>query len=163
MAKKKKKDDLLAYKVVFGIMLGIVLILIIALIKLSVEQKQRGNVQLIIPILSDKINEEFNIDISNLKENETKTYVFKVTNYRDKEINKENIDYSLSLNKLGNDVDISMYKNQEKDNLLIKDDFKVMGTLFKEQKMEYTYTIKIKANKKVENKKKISISINTIN
>ena len=73
------------------------------------------------------------------------------------------IDYSLSLNKLGNDVDISMYKNQEKDNLLIKDDFKVMGTLFKEQKMEYTYTIKIKANKKVENKKKISISINTIN
>ncbi len=140
------------------------LILVIVLTAVAVNKKKeydkKQSVDIIMPILEKSVNNTFNIDISNLEENNLKSYTFKITNYKDKTTNTSKISYKISIDTKENDVELKLYKNKDSNNLF-KDleKYEITATLPKNKKQEAIYTLVIKANKEIEKDKTIEVKI----
>lgn len=170
--KKKKKDSVLKkiipkttsekiLTLVFILLLVTVITLLCIAISKKNEYKQKQSADIVIPIVEKETNNTLNVDISELSENSLKDYSFHITNYKENNINKEEVSYSIFLSTNDNDVTLKLYKNGTEDNLL-KDltEYEVKDLkLEKNTKQDDVYTLIIKANKTIEKNQSIKIQI----
>lgn len=152
------KDTLgLVLSIIFIILLIFTLILGVKVIKARKNYKEHLKANIVVPVLGTGVNNEISVDISNMKKDETREYVFKVTNTKNKNINKEEVSYNLVFGNLEN-IDVQVYKNNEKENLLTSD--KIEGlSLKKDETQTDTYKVEIKAKKKIKDKELLKIAI----
>ena len=148
------------------IILVIVLILLVILnafltvkvIKQSKIEKEKVHTMITIPVLGEQTNNEISVDIANMKKGETKDYSFKVSNSKDKNINDEEVIYGLQL-VYEDGIEVEVYKNDGKDNILPENNIILDNKLKAKEEQEDIYTLKIKANKKTEDKKLLTIKV----
>lgn len=172
MAKKKKKNKLIPtgkteiiLSIIFIILLITVIILAIIAKDKKEEYKKKTEADIVMALVEKNTNNVLNIDISNLAEKGLKEYSFRIKNYNDKKLNKEVEEYNIALDTNGNDVTLKLYKDKDNTDLL-KDNSKLEInniSLSTSKKEETVYTIIIKANKKIEDKKNIKLKVTTTN
>lgn len=171
--KKKKLIDNLIPKTTgekillffFISLLAIVIILIFKVVALK-QETTKEDTNLTIPLLSNKINNTFSVDLEELSKDEITEYKFKITNYKEDTISKEDIEYKLNLTKNSDAVSIKLYKNGSDENLLTEDTDNFViddNTLEKNEKNEDTYYLIIRVKEEVEKKDNIEIKITGIN
>lgn len=155
----KKKIENLGLKIGFTSLLILVIILATIIFIHNSSKEYNGKVDLIVPVIKDNLQSEALINISNLKKNNSTTYVLKITNYNKKDINKYLFGYTIILDKQSNPVSLKVYKNNNKKNVLDSSLEIVNNSLRSSSKQEDIFVIKIKANKNISNKKYIKLDI----
>ncbi len=170
--KKRKKNKIIpktkSEKILVGIIIAllvIVLILgIVAICAKSSHDKKMKETKTV-AILDNKTNGKLNVDISKMNDTALKDYKFEITNYKDGTINSNKTKYKITITKNSNNVSLALYRNDENKELL-NDDKESMSIEYqinsKKKKTDKYYLI-IKANSNIDNKKSISIKIDTIN
>lgn len=103
--------------IIFSLLVILVIILGIFAINKKSTTKETVKSNIIIPIMEKNSKNELSIDISQMKKDQQKEYIFKVTNVQDKNINKENIEYSIKFTKPSS-ITLELYKNNSDKNLL---------------------------------------------
>lgn len=171
--KKKKLIDILIPKTTgekillffFMSLLAIVIVLVFKVITIK-QETAKEDINLTIPLISSKINNTFSVDLEELSKDEITEYKFKITNYKEDKISKEDIEYKINLTKNSDAVSIKLYKNGSDKNLLTEDTNKFViadNTLEKNAKNEDTYYLIIRVKEEVEKKDNIEIKITGIN
>ncbi len=144
----------------FVALLILVIILAFVAVNKKKEYDKKQSADIIMPIIEKGVNNTFNVDISNLKEKGLKSYIFRITNYKDKKINSKQIEYKISINTLENDVELKLYKNKDDKNLLANSNkYEITAKLPKDKKQEDVYTLIIKANKEIEKNQTIEVKV----
>lgn len=159
--KKKKldqKDKILL--VIFFILLVLVIILSVVAFGVKHKEKQQQTANVIIPIMEKTAEGELGIDISKMKKDETKEYTFIISNYKQEEINKEEIQYNLIMS-IPDSVNIKIYKNDQELTYTESDGVIKLeaNDLKKNKKSEDTYRLEIKTTKDMTKKSIIDIKI----
>ena len=117
MKKKKNKNKLL---IVFIVLLVIVSILGIDILFLEKSKiKDEDKTDIVVPVIEEKENYSFSVDLKDIKKAQKVIYKLKITNYRNKTINKKQLEYTLKILNDDN-IDIEIYK----DNKKISNDYK---------------------------------------
>ncbi|MBR6949226.1 MAG: hypothetical protein IKH54_03470 [Bacilli bacterium] len=132
--------------------------LTVKVIKQSKLEKEQVHTMITIPVLGEQTNNEISVDIANMKKGETKDYSFKVANNKDNNINQEEVIYGLQL-VYEDGIEVEVYKNDNNDNILPKNNIILDNKLKAKEEQEDIYTLKIKANKKTEDKKLLTIKV----
>lgn len=132
--------------------------LTVKVIKQSKLEKEQVHTMITIPVLGEQTNNEISVDIANMKKGETKDYSFKVANNKDNNINEEEVIYGLQL-VYEDGIEVEVYKNDNKDNILPNNNIILDNRLKAKEEQEDIYTLKIKANKKTEDKKLLTIKV----
>lgn len=132
--------------------------LTVKVIKQSKLEKEQVHTMITIPVLGEQTNNEISVDIANMKKGETKDYSFKVANNKDNNINEEEVIYGLQL-VYEDGIEVEVYKNDNKDNILPNNNIILDNKLKAKEEQEDIYTLKIKANKKTEDKKLLTIKV----
>lgn len=160
---KTKTEKILS--IVFIIMLLLVIVLLCIAINKKKELAKKQNADIVIPVLEKSTNNTVNIDISNLKEKGLKDYSFRITNYKEKTMNKAVTAYNISFDTNENDVTLKLYKNgSEEDLFKDKTSYEIKSLSLKsKEKQEDVYTVIIKANKEIKNKQSIKVKITSEN
>lgn len=157
--KKLDKQD----KILLGT-LGLLIILVIILTITALNLKDKAStkkVNITIPILEEQTKNEISVDLSEMTAGETKEYVFKISNYKDKDINKNNINYDILITPSKN-ATIQLYKNGSTKNLVAKNNYEIEDNkLQKNKKLEDEYHMIIKTTKTPERKDRIVLKINS--
>lgn len=152
MKKKNKKttEDLLnstkKLMIVFILLFVLVIFLFVLCVIKYKESKENEFANIVIPVYELNTNYEFNINAKILSE--VDEYTFKIVNYKNKEINKEEIPYKIEI-KNNTKSTIKVTKNDAKKDLMNKQKEKIIDeeTLKKDEKENIYYHIKItKAN-----------------
>ena len=150
----------------FITLLILVIILSFKAINLKKEFNRRQEMDFIMPVLDNKTNNSFEVDLTDMKKDDIKEYKFMITNYKDKNIAKEEISYQIELANNSDDVKIKLYKEKEDKNLLSEKE-KVQklenNSLTGNEKDSDTYYLIIRATDEVTKKDNISIKITSIN
>lgn len=146
----------------------ILLISVIALAFITVDKKKEYEAKqtdITMPIIEEGANNTLNVDISNLSKGALKEYKFKITNYKDKKVNSEKISYNIYVDTLENDVTIKLYKSSNEKNLFQGlEKYEISNiSLPKNKKSDDLYTLIVKANSNIENKKSVEIKITSTN
>ncbi len=161
-ARKKIKINMDKTDIILVIVLILLVILNIFLtvkaIKQSKLEKEQVHTMITIPVLGEQTNNEISVDIANMKKGDTRDYSFKVANNKDKSINDEEVIYGLQL-VYEDGIEVEVYKNNGKDNILPENNIILDNKLKAKEEQEDIYTLKIKANKKTENKKLLTIKV----
>ena len=161
-ARKKIKINMDKTDIILVIVLLLLVILNIFLtvkvIKQSKLEKEQVHTMITIPVLGEQTNNEISVDIANMKKGDTRDYSFKVANNKDKSINDEEVIYGLQL-VYEDGIEVEVYKNNGKDNILPENNIILDNKLKAKEEQEDIYTLKIKANKKTENKKLLTIKV----
>ena len=161
-ARKKIKINMDKTDIIIVIVLILLVILNIFLTVKVIKQSKLENKQvhtmITIPVLGEQTNNEISVDIANMKKGDTKDYSFKVANNKDKSINDEEVIYGLQL-VYEDGIEVEVYKNNGKDNILPENNIILDNKLKAKEEQEDIYTLKIKANKKTENKKLLTIKV----
>lgn len=148
----KKKSKTTSERVLLGIFLALLIIVIILGIFCIVKKQELSNNQnanIRIPIIEENANSELAINISNMEKGETKEYKFRITNYKEKKINKKQIKYNI-LYMSDAKIKLELYKNEESKNLLEKNKMEINNVSLKpKKKQEDLYHLKIKAIEEV--------------
>lgn len=149
----------------FIALLVLVIILTIVAVNKKKEYDKKQSADIIMPIIEKSVNNTFNIDISNLKEKGLKDYSFRITNYKEKTMNKAVTAYNISFDTNENDVTLKLYKNgSEEDLFKDKTSYEIKSLSLKtKEKQEDVYTVIIKANKEIKNKQSIKVKITSEN
>lgn len=142
--------------IVFLALLIFTIILGFKVNNLKAIQREEVNANIILPVLEKESFNEISVDISNMKKDETKEYVFKISNSKNNSINNEEIKYNIELENntdleievLKNDEKISLTNNELLDNYLIKDAEQID-----------TFKLIIKAKKKIKDKELLQIKV----
>ena len=132
--------------------------LTVKVIKQSKLEKEQVHTMITIPVLGEQTNNEISVDIANMKKGETKDYSFKVANNKDNNINQAEVIYGLQL-VYEDGIEVEVYKNDNNDNILPKNNIILDNKLKAKEEQEDIYTLKIKANKKTEDKKLLTIKV----
>ena len=152
MKKKNKKttEDLLnstkKLMIVFILLFVLVIFLFVLCVIKYKESKENEFANIVIPVYELNTNYEFNINAKILSE--VDEYTFKIVNYKNKEINKEEIPYKIEI-KNNTKSTIKVTRNDAKKDLMNKQKEKIIDeeTLKKDEKENIYYHIKItKAN-----------------
>ena len=151
-----KTDTILVIVLILLVILNI--FLTVKAIKQSKLEKEQVHTMITIPVLGEQTNNEISVDIANMKKGDTKDYSFKVANNKDKSINDEEVIYGLQL-VYEDGIEVEVYKNNGKDNILPENNIILDNKLKAKEEQEDIYTLKIKANKKTENKKLLTIKV----
>lgn len=161
-AKKNRKytnqdKALLSTFVILAIL--VIILIVIALNMKNIVNEEKVNIT--IPVLEVNSQNEISIDISEMKVGEIKNYNFKIANYKDSNVNNEEISYDISIIASEN-VTIELYKNDSNKNI-IKDNNLIIenNKLPKDKKKEENYRLAIKAKKQVLNNENITLKINS--
>lgn len=175
--KKKKKNKLinkfipktqseLILSISFIVLLILVIVLSIIAINLKHEHNLKKDMNLVIPLLEKKANNTFLVDLSKMEKDEIKEYKFMITNYKDKQLAKEEIDYNIELINNSKSVSIKLYKEKEDKNLLTENKDKNIiknNKLIKDKKDTDTYYLIMRAKEKPKKEDNISVKIIGIN
>lgn len=147
--------------IVFVVLLIGVIILGIKAISLKKEAKDETKENLVMTILDKDTNNEFFVDLSDLKDNGIKEYKFTIANYKDKNILNDELKYRIDLTN-NSTTTIKLYKNKTDNNLLTGDSktYSISDNkLEKNKKMSDTYYLIIRANGNIKENENISIKI----
>lgn len=139
--------------ILFIFMSFIVLLLSIILVYKKINDNDK--VDLVVPLTSNSLTMDLNVDISNIKVGKDKIYIIKVNNYKEGILNKKKIKYYFNINDNNNDIEI--YKNKSDVNIY-KDGKTDNQILLIDNKYSTYYTIVI--NVKNKKSKFINIKIN---
>lgn len=149
--KKRKIKPETILLIVFLLLCVVVFVLAIVLVtKKSDYQKDKFNIN--IPVTKEELEKGINIEVltKELKKNESKEYKFRVVNYINDKVNKENLTYKIAVKTSSkSSLNIELYSTEESKELLEAKQ-QVKGLLLeKDKKEEITYTLKItkKTNK----------------
>lgn len=165
-SKKKKKFNLKDLdkqdKALLGTLaLLIVLVAVLAVIALNIknnEQNKKANI--VIPVLEEQTQNEISVDLSDMKKGETKEYIFKISNYKQAEVNEKEITYDIIITS-SESAKIKLYKGDSKKNLLAEDLNVEDNKLPKDKKTEDEYHLIIEATKEPGKTDKITLKINS--
>ncbi len=126
---------------------------------LGQTKKDEVQANIVVPVLSTSTNNELSIDVANMKAKEEKEYIFKISNERNGNINKEEIIYSVQFVKDDN-IALEVFKNSSDKNLLTNSELKINDNkLSALEKQEDTFTVKIKTIAKTKDKQLVTIKV----
>lgn len=135
----------------------VVILLVIALVQKN-KSKDIEKSSITIPVLEENVESRIAINLSELPESQE--YVFIVSNYKDKKINKRTLEYDVEITNNDN-VRIEIYKNGKKRNVL-SDDYEVEDNkLAKNKKQEDVYKLVIKDTKNIKANSELVIEIDS--
>ncbi len=135
----------------------VVILLVIALVQKS-SNKTKEQSHITIPVLEENVESRISINLSELSE--SNEYVFIVSNYKDKDINKKVIDYDIEITNNDN-VRVEIYKNDIK-NTVIDNDYEVEGNkLTKNKKQEDVYKLVITDTKNIKENSELIVEIDS--
>ena len=155
--KEVKKDDTkTALLIVLIIMTIIVIILFIITMILYNKRKEEAKKPATIPIVSENIKAVMSIDISNMKKNEKKEYLFNVSNYGNKLTAKKDVQYTINVGENKYNLNIELYKNDELKSL---DDNE--NSLAKNKKQKDEYKLVITCQENIAKNSKLKVNINS--
>lgn len=160
-----KTTSELILTLIFIILLIVIIILSVKAVNLKKEQENRQDA-LVIPILKRGTSDNFSVDLSSMKVDEIKEYKFIITNYQDKILAKEDINYQIELTNNSSAISLKLYKNEEDTNLLTSNSSNSLiqdNTLSKNKKTQDTYYLIIRVKEPVKNKDNITVKITSIN
>ena len=155
--KEVKKDNTkTALLIAFIIMSIIVVILFIITMVLYNKRKEEAKKPDTIPIVSENIKAVMNIDISNMKKNDKKEYLFNISNYGNKLTAKKEISYTIKVGENKYNLNIELYKNDKLENL---DNNK--NGLPKNKKQLDEYKLVITCQEDLAKNSKLKVNINS--
>ena len=139
--KKKNVQDLLKSVKTLTIVFVLLLVLVVFLLVLCVikykEAKSNAFANMVIPIYELNTEYEFSINAKILSE--VNEYTFKIVNYKNKEINKEEIPYKIEVKNNTNSI-IKVTKNDSKKDLMNKQKETIIDeNILKKEKKDYAY------------------------
>lgn len=143
---KKNVQDLLksvkTLTVVFILLLALVIFLLVLCIIKYKESKANAYANMVIPVYEVNTDYEFSINAKILSE--VDEYVFKIVNYKNKEINKEEIPYKIEIKNATNSI-IKVTKDDSKKDLMKNQKETIIdeNTLKKDTKENIYYHVKI--------------------
>ena len=149
MIDKVKKNKLL---IVFIALLVLVILLGIKIYNLEKKSKKKTNVDFVIPVIKKNSDYDFKVTLNDLKKDNKVIYIFKITNYRNKNINKKNIKYNMNID-YSNDLNIKVLENSKEIESKLSD-----IKLTKNKKDSHIYKLIITPNKDLKDST-IAISI----
>ena len=170
VAKKEttKKETQVEKKLVLNqekalaVTLVVLAILVVILLVIALVQKNRSKdlekSSITIPVLEENVESRIAINLNELPE--TKEYVFVVSNYKDKEVNKKSLEYDVEITNNDN-VRIEIYKNGKKKNALDDDCEVEDNKLTKNKKQEDVYKLVIKDTKNIKKDSQLVIEIDS--
>ena len=142
--KKERENGLLL--AIFLILCIVVFVLAIVMINKNSEY-QKNKYDIKVPLTSEELKKGVDIEINmnNVRKNQSKEYRIQVTNYIDDEINKESKKYKIevSLPKKDSDIDIELYSSEQNYELLEGKKKIENLRLDKNKKQTITYTLKL--------------------
>ena len=166
--KKKKKNTKKEIDTVDKIMIGVLVLLGIFIVflgfrlvfEISKSSKNTVKANIVIPVLNKQNTSSITL---NMKEfNEKSVYIFKVNNYRNNDVNKEKINYTVRV--LNEDqTNIILTKNDSDKNLAnTEKEFEVPNNKLKaKEKQSDVYRLKIKDKNNIKSDSKVIISIDS--
>lgn len=162
IVKKKKKMSKQEKALAITFVLLLILVVILSGIVIYMKNDIRNTkANIVIPILESETESELSVDVTQLKKGVDKEYIFKVSNYKNNNVNEEKIRYNIEIDK-PDSVFVELYKDEEKNNLLVNDTLVITDNeLPAKSKKEDVYRLVIKVNLTVENNEKITIKINS--
>ena len=135
----------------------VVILLVVAITQKEVTETKKES-HITIPVLQEGTESSITINLKDFEKTEDDEYVFIVSNFREEEMIKENLEYDIEITNESN-IDIELYKNNGKKNL-IKEDLEVEDNkLSKKEKQEDVYRLVIKRNDKITDNSVIRIEI----
>lgn len=143
---KKNVQDLLksvkTLTVVFVLLLVLVIFLLVLCVIKYKESKVNAYANMVIPVYEVNTDYEFSINAKILSE--VDEYVFKIVNYKNKEINKEEIPYKIEIKNDTNSI-IKVTKDDSKKDLMKNQKETIIdeNTLKKDTKESIYYHVKI--------------------
>ena len=156
----KKPIDKLDIAMILIILL-LAIFIIFQVFKLIKEIKYKETIPeayIVFPILEKNSNSSITLTMSEFK----KDYIYRfiVTNYRNTNINKEQIKYTISISN-EDETDISIYKNENKKDLATSEkSFKISGNKLKaKEKQSDVYELKLNDTSNVTKDSKVIINI----
>ena len=152
------KDNYLYY--IFFILLIIVIILGINVYKASKDNKNK-QANIVVPIYEKNTSNELEIDMEELSNKDE--YSIKLANYRQDNINKEKIEYTMTIENKSKAY-IKVTKDEDKSNLITdQESTRIEGVSLKaNEKDSSIYHFSIIDKKMVKNGEKIKVTINTL-
>ena len=104
-------------KIVFRFLILVIIILSICIHQKKSELEENPPAHMIVPVIAKESKYEFGIDTLELSKEETKEYVFKITNYKENKINQEEITYYLLIEN-PTSAEIRLTRNEEDKDIL---------------------------------------------
>ncbi len=157
--KKSEKKDLTTkiLLVVFLILCVVVFVLATLMITQSNDAKN-NQADLSIPITKEELNKGISVDIdmSDVGKNESKEYRIEATNYLKDEVNKEVMNYQISISSDAK-VDVELYSSNENYELLNGKNILSKQRLGKDKKEEINYTLKITQRQNPTDKELVNV------
>lgn len=140
----------------------IVLVIVLAAVALNMKNiSTNDKANIVIPVLEANSESEISVDISDMTKGDTKEYIFKVSNYKNKSVIEEDITYDIGITPSEN-ASIKLYKNSSEKNLIDENDLLIEDNkLPKNNKTEDEYHLIIEAISNPETKDVITIKINS--
>ncbi len=162
---KEKTFKEIVTSVPFLVGVFVCLILLIAFLGVLIYQKEQKkkeefDAHITIPVLKVSSNFEFGVDASLLLQEDNQEYIFKVVNYRNDEMAKEDVPYMIVVENPTNAV-ISLTKGDDKTDLMVDQKKTELQEFMpiSEEKQEFYYHLKIESHGKLKLNDFISIQI----
>ncbi|MBQ2640178.1 MAG: hypothetical protein IJF92_05425 [Bacilli bacterium] len=154
-----KKKTKIIYICIYSVLVLVILIFVIKLCILSRERAHKKLSNIVVPVIRMNDNINFNILVDKMGKDDEYNYYIKISNFRKNKINKKDINYNIEFIS-DSELSLSLYKYKSKNNLL-NDDLKVENLKINGgNKASDIYVVRIRANKKIENKQ-IKVKITT--
>lgn len=165
MANKKKENSEFTKqdKALIGtFILLIILVSVLGAVVLNLNNIEKNNdSELTIPIIENSSDNEISIEVEDMEKTSTKEYIFKVTNYKDKQILQKALTYDVGIIPSEN-TSVKVYKNNSSDNLITENDLLIENNKIKaNKKQEDIYKLVINAKETPKKKEIIRIKISS--
>lgn len=158
---KKNMNSEKVMLVVFCLLVIIVIILFTLVVLKHNELEKNPKANMVVPIYKESTSFHFSISAQALAEK--KDYLFKITNFKDSEINPNDVNYKITIN---NDTDsvIKIVKNDEEKDLMKKKKNLTIEkeTLKKGEERENSYYVKMISHGKLSNNDFIRVEIENL-
>ena len=157
----KKDKSTMILLTIFLILCVIVFILAIVMVVENGNSKN-NNYNISIPITKEELDKgiDVEIDMSNIDKNESLEYRIQTTNYKEDEINKEELTYQMTVTIPDNsDIDVELYSSTENFELLQGKTEITDQRLGKDTKEKITYTLKLTQRQKPSEDDYVNIKI----
>lgn len=160
-SKKKTIKKVLTTEKILLIVFCLLLILVITLFSIILQKHQERiknpPANMVIPIYKEYTSYHFSISALGLSEK--KEYLFKITNYRGKKINSDDINYEIKIENDTNSI-IKVTKEKDNNNLITNQKNSIIeGKISSSNKKENIYRVSMDSHEKLTEKDFIRIEI----
>ncbi len=162
ISKKEQFDSTNILKIIFAILVVVVIVLSIVVIKKKNELKNELKANIVVPIVNKAEEAPFNINLRALNAS-SETYIFKVTNYSNNTVNKENLHYYIDVQNT-TDTKIELTKHGSNVNLLKGQEQETIdcGEVPKDEKESIYYEVKIVTPGKLTKDDYINVKVRAV-